>query len=368
MEKHIRTRLPGPDIVRLFAMLLVVLYHFNTGLSDRGISSPFVHVFAGKNVLSGELGSAMFLILSGMMAFRSYDGRKERTLPGRIGNYYLKRALSILPIYYTAYFIAFLFLRMPLSGALNGRLLYTLAGMDGYLEVHGVHTWYLLGEWFIGAILILYLTVPLLVPFRKKLPPVFLVCLAALKAAGIFFAEYVVHTNNDVLFYLPEFMLGIFLGGCKKSISPYAVAAAAAVSLVLILVKMPFDRRYCILLLSGAVVILFLYAGQRMEKPGRLIRIKGFLSAAAGSAFAVFLTHHLVSERVIAGFPGDYMGRKEYLLYLSVTILLSVLSALLLKEAGDALRNAAESGIRRLSDRGRTMEKNTDSKGEKANA
>ena len=337
-------RLFGPDLIRLLAMLLVVFYHFNMELWTFGIRSAWFVTDFGRNVGIGELGSSLFLILSGYMACRSLERDKTEKRTARCANFYRKRFLSIFPLYYTAYFAAYLLVMLP-EGILPGwRMVYTLFGIDGYLAAHGVKTFYLLGEWFTGAVILFYLAAPALNLLRKKQPVIFLVLLAVIKIAGIYFAKSVVHTDNDVIFYLADFMAGLYLGGLKKKLPEAAAPVSGIIAAAAILWKTPFDRRFVMLPLSLGIFILLLFLGDLLARPERLFFRKGrnIVSALAKESFAVFLVHHVLVSRLLQGIRNCSMGRKLYIAVFLLYLVLSFILAFFLNGAGKRLTAAAE--------------------------
>lgn len=85
--------------------------------------------------------------------------------------FYKKRALSIFPAFYIAWGLMYirdvlryksLFYRgNPAS------IILSLIGMDGYLAFK-INDYYILGEWFIGAIILLYILYPLLTWMKRE--------------------------------------------------------------------------------------------------------------------------------------------------------------------------------------------------------
>ena len=48
--------------------------------------------------------------------------------------------------------------------------LWTITGLDGYASLFGIQSHYLVGEWFIGMILVLYIVFPVLYALVKRYP------------------------------------------------------------------------------------------------------------------------------------------------------------------------------------------------------
>ena len=79
---------------------------------------------------------------------------------------YMKRWKAVYPSFYIAYIMLFIwyirFNRTFFTGRSPLTLVFTVLGMDGYLA-GAVPTWYILGEWFLGAIILCYVLYPLIV-------------------------------------------------------------------------------------------------------------------------------------------------------------------------------------------------------------
>ena len=153
-------RRAGYDCARAVCAVTVALFHYGTtceamglhGFSDRLIS------YAGGTW--GELASLVFLMLSGAALTCGYPAKSFS-----LASFYKKRWKSLYPLYYLAYMLAavWLFFYFPgyFAAATPASLLLSALGMDGYFSYRCAGS-YILGEWFLGAIVLLYLLYPLL--------------------------------------------------------------------------------------------------------------------------------------------------------------------------------------------------------------
>jgi peptidoglycan/LPS O-acetylase OafA/YrhL len=92
---------PALDGIRAVAVLLVFLFHFGGGLSSH---NPLLHLF-GIVTESGWIGVVIFYTLSGFLItggiWDSLNPPGGSPRPAHVvGNFYARRALRILPIYY----------------------------------------------------------------------------------------------------------------------------------------------------------------------------------------------------------------------------------------------------------------------------
>ena len=210
------------DLIRCLAMLCIFLFHFNSIAGTSGIQYSRLYRYAGRNLTLGQQGVTLFFILSGCTSVLSIRSilRKQGAAENRNGSsmafrkaalsYYGKRLLALMPLFWCAYFAAFLLFRAPGGDVFSFRYLLTLIGFDGYLAMSGVPTQYLVGEWFLGAILILYLLFPLLYELIRRFPRI---------TAAVILILYILYTElypfsrmkeTDVLLRIPEFCFGIY--------------------------------------------------------------------------------------------------------------------------------------------------------------
>ena len=158
----------------------------------------------------------MFIILSGASLALSPIGTGWKEYL----RFEIKRLSSILPFYWVAYFSVgiFLFLffgRFAMHDDIP-KILLTLFGIDGYMGTQ-TKTYYLIGEWFTGFILIMYLFAPFVYMSLKKtkgliLPLYFVICILSLHyspalSKTLFFWNKFPHYN--VLSRIMEFALGM---------------------------------------------------------------------------------------------------------------------------------------------------------------
>ena len=157
------------DGLRILGCVLVCITHFNEYLvvvSD-GTNAVVVSTFLGVNL--GGLGVALFFLLSGAALMHVYGSRLD------VPDYATRRILDIYPQYWVAYALAFLLAVLwgfPCEAPL-WTLILTVLGIDGYVGRFGgpfTPNFYLVGEWYIGCQLMMYLLFPLLRRLVKRSP------------------------------------------------------------------------------------------------------------------------------------------------------------------------------------------------------
>ena len=153
-----RERILGIDFVRAVCALGIIAVHFYAASNSR------VKIFSQwKNGDWATVLVAIFLMISGAMLYMNNQEVKLRN----VGKFYYKRAKTIYPAYWLIYI--FLFLEnCYLYGSVfyNGKpiaLLFSLLGLDGKYMLYSSVNYYIIGEWFLASIIILYLLYPIVV-------------------------------------------------------------------------------------------------------------------------------------------------------------------------------------------------------------
>lgn len=210
MEK----RIGELDVLRVFAMLLVITFHYAAVYETLGISH-FNFLCQTPNYDFGNVAVTIFFILSGGLLYKKYGCIAK----GSLKKFYIKRIKSIYP----PFFILNLYIPIamvrhwisdgnPFFAGHPAKLLLTLVGMDGYIQEFGVSTYFFCGEWFIGAIIILYVLYPLLAKLYKRFSLAMVLILVTLYASQFFFlGESIYMINIMPLTIILKFCLGFVL-------------------------------------------------------------------------------------------------------------------------------------------------------------
>jgi peptidoglycan/LPS O-acetylase OafA/YrhL len=164
----------------------------------------------------GGLGVSFFIVISGGGIYNSIKSHFSPLV------FYKKRLLSIFPTYYVAYIVTALFLflfagRVVFQGDFS-KVIWTFLGLDGFLSQR-TPTFYLIGEWFIGFIIFMYLLFPLIKFFYVKNRFFTFLIAVIISALSIhynnFMYENIPFWNKRDIWNptarLPEFVMGMIL-------------------------------------------------------------------------------------------------------------------------------------------------------------
>jgi peptidoglycan/LPS O-acetylase OafA/YrhL len=161
MDKYLyKKKIHFLDFIRCMATIQIVLFHY---VCATQLPNKYV-------LLWGREGVALFFMISGCGLVNKYYYNLS------VLDFYKRRFLGIIIPFWVAYIGAFIwkyfgngfhtvFNQIPIE---NG--IYTLIGVDGFLSVCGIPTFYLIGEWYMGALMIVYLFFPLWIYVFKRHP------------------------------------------------------------------------------------------------------------------------------------------------------------------------------------------------------
>ena len=298
-------------------MFFVITYHFGCEYAAAGL--PFINLFCTtSNYDFGNIAVTIFIALSGGLLYKRYGviGCEERypTQPGitidvpkntnkfeQIKTFYVKRAKAIYPPFWIlSLYIPLSMIRHlladgnPFFMGSPFKLSLTVIGFDGYVKLFGISTYAFCGDWFVGAIVMLYLLYPLLAKCYRKAPIVTLVTLAIL-----YVSQFLFPIKYDELFSaLPitlifKFCMGFALIENLDRLRNRRVAiAAGAIFLAITIVTIPGSRHMDY---AGMIAAFALFAVVFYIAP-RLLRHKAVpppIQKLAALSYCVFLVQHV---------------------------------------------------------------------------
>lgn len=282
---------PGLDVIRLAALLPVLCYHFCIEAARAGFAVP--DFLIGRGMADWvEVGLAWFFLLSGAALCLQWQGRF------RLRPYLVGRVAAMYPAFWLGFLVLFFYgevLHGNNADIPRWRVIFSLAGLDGYLAPLTA-TFYKIGEWFLGVILLLYLLFPLLLwcmdsPRRKV---ALFAVLLLLQLAWPFLCPAPLEAGHTVLGRLPAFALGIWFGTLLRQNHtplPHCLWALAALPLLWV----PAVPRLAVLLAISAALFWVVYAlGQHLPRP-----CWGWLRRCAAWSYGVYLVHHVLLTLVL---------------------------------------------------------------------
>lgn len=297
-------RIFGFDFVRAIATISIVLLHFNALYIYMEPKRYDLMIFGSEfsNIYLGAWGVSLFFILSGASLMYVYGNREFK-----IKQFYFKRFLSIYPMFWIAYFFAFLYLFwingcFPFVGVPKSHFLLTIIGFDGNLSPI-MSTFYILGEWFLGCIIAMYVVFPIILWLIKKHPIINIFILIGIFCLMEFVYDGALYRNYIFLTRLPEFCFGMYFVKYIKFFKkkPYILAIVCvlviAANWIIAPKFIPSDIQ--VFYVGAASFLVLMYISKFFEKSYMVKKLSGFFSKYS---YAIFLVHHVVIIQIASHF------------------------------------------------------------------
>lgn len=322
-----KERLYYLDLIKLIAVIAVFTIHYTKALESSGISFSY-HILP-DNVFSlylGAYGVSLFFIVSGAVLMYMYWDRDVD-----LGVYFKKRFLGIYPMFWLAFALFFVvkWICQPHfeKAIRRGTFLFTLLGIDGQVGIY-TPTFYILGEWFLTVIIVLYVLFPILKKLTLRIPWLTLAAFTALTLLSAYTWNDDVLAMDAFFFHrIPEFLFGmIFIHYIKKA-RWYMLLPSVAILMAFGIYQFP-GLNYMVRIMavgtSSFIVWAFLFSflkGKWIEK----------LSTFANKyCYPIFLTHHIIMLLLLPLWGGCSFGWKKVLLMYVICVVLTLASSALL--------------------------------------
>lgn len=319
-----KARLDYIDVLRVIAMITVFVCHYTRSLESAGVgyTNKILPDFI-FNVYLGSFGVAVFFVLSGASLMYTNSERS-------IGEYAKKRFLGIFPTFWIAYLVAFLYyfwIRKGFYPMVSKKfMILTVIGMDGYTGwIHP--NFYILGEWFLGCLILLYLLFPLLKFGVKEHPYITALVIAVIYAVGPFLYDFPIPMDVFFLFRIPEFAIGMYFIHYKWDIKWYVALVCAVILTVFAFADLSaLGNLYKYTIVGVSVCAVFVWVCRFVH-----VRILFDICKTIGKySYAVFLTHHVIIQEIANHFSGKFLTRAEnYILFLMCALLTALVSVAL---------------------------------------
>ena len=310
----------GLDFARAFSAIGIIVFHFYCH-SSSAHKLFLYHANGGW----GTAINYLFFALSGYLLHKKY-GKQEHL---RLTTFYYKRWKATMPAYIAVFLFAN-FLNVASAGKLfyldipKWRLLLSFIGMDGY-AAWVMPTYFITGEWFLGAILVAYAAYPLLryIANHKILRYVGLAGLIVLYEMILPMDFYGLPASTNPITCLLCFYLGM-LGAERKDLFKKKIVVVISAICCVVLFAVPFGTGSPTpLLLGGCAGLVVLNAlGEVVCKNKTLDRLIRWVSSLT---YPLFLIHHRIIVTILGGF--DTVSTLRSLGVLLMVLLFSFLFA-----------------------------------------
>lgn len=310
------------DFIRVLSMFMIVTYHFYAHFAENNITGTVVPFASGK---WGIIGVALFFMISGASLMYNYGEQID------IKKYFVKRFLGIFPMFWLAYATLFIYLFYQSKGVPTAaplyRLIFSVCGMDGYLSCY-IETVYLIGEWFLGCIILIYILFPFLRVAVKKYPRITFIIVTVLNfALLLFYRQGRMSISKNIIVCAYSFLLGMYAVKIKKIAWWHALIALV---LSVVFYKLPTnDTNILVLYTRMSAYLLYIvlaYIGQKISN----ITLQTIFVTVAKYSYAVFLVHHYLIMKILSTFQGRAFGiAGTGLLYLVCWVQIAIIAKVL---------------------------------------
>lgn len=312
------------DFMRAASVILIILFHsMNAALRNGGswekhwITAPM-----------GSIGVSFFIIISGAGIYLS-----SRNWNGAL-SFYKKRAKNIYPTLWFVYAFTSCFLLIFTGrvyiGADPFKWLITIFGFDGYMSWY-MPTYYIIGEWFLGFIILMYAIFPLVRPILQK-NKILALIISIVISLVIYFNNKELSSAIPIfnasaqwnpLVRLPEFIFGAIIASMIVTESRWLLYLLPVAVVYLIISMATFDnlnKGYYSIPSLCALFYVFVYGLSRIKFSDGIMSIVRFFSA---TSFVAFLVHHKIIDVIKMNTNININNLPALYLYM-VTILFSV--------------------------------------------
>lgn len=154
MEKKslIEAKIPAIDVIRCVATIQIVLFHMCVS------EEPFANAL----VLWGREGVGLFFAISaaGLINRYYYEFNCKSYFKKRFVSLYVPFWIAYAAIFIRNYFANSFHFPWEFSGISKKYMVLSLLGVDGFAGALGIPNFALIGEWFLGVIILIYLLFP----------------------------------------------------------------------------------------------------------------------------------------------------------------------------------------------------------------
>lgn len=317
-------RIEQADFIRTISTLGIFYFHFwSKSVTNHLV--PFT-LPSLPNFTLGSLFVTVFFMLSGAMLYYTTQGK-----PFSMTRFYQRRFLGIFPAFYLAFFPLHLKTALEYGTFFykgNPKLfLLSLFGMDGYLN-YRIPTYYQVGEWFLGALILLYVLYPLLYHSIKQ---------HALSASVIILLLYS-SAFSETLFQINSFqnlfscLLSFWLGMLLMKYQVHALEnrklgwSCGVVLLFLLFVKLPLNTNL-LAHIGGFACFCFLYTLAPCFSSKKFFR--SFFCTCSTLSYPFYLVHHVILSVILNRVQGP-VPWSRLVIFFFITLAITLAAAFVL--------------------------------------
>ncbi len=317
-----KERIFGIDLARCICAIIIIAFHYAAHTINE-------HKILYMTATSGwgDIAVTVFFAVSGASLYYNYP--KIASL--RV--YFWKRWKSIFPMFYLCFLYFFVQNVFQYQKVLYGpepiSLLLTVFGIDGYF-LYRIPNYYIIGEWFLGAIVLIYVLYPLILwcDERSSLIIPFVLIVGYFIMLGTDYFQIIPFRNLFVC--LASFCAGIQIiklwTNLQKNTKKILMGGGTSVFIALTFLPFPIGLGNASFILEQVHGIAFFIVLMGIgELTHRFIHANRFVTLIAKFSFPMFLLHHKIIMKVQGVYdPTDFPGEICILIF---TVIFTILCA-----------------------------------------
>jgi len=287
-----KEKLKELDFIRAVCAIGIIVFHISCYTSNNAVK--ILHTY--PNGSFGPVIVSVFLLISGGVLYYNYS---EIT---SLSQFYYKRWRTIFPMFYVAWL--FYYMGNVLEAGTffyKGKawsLIFSVFALDGYLG-YRFPTYYILGEWFLGGLVLLYLIYPILAKLVNRFSWKILVVLLPLWIWQLESGVFLIPERRNIIYIGGIFVVGMLIFKYelykRKDIKFFCII----ISIMLLFFRCSISSRYTMIVL-GVTSFFALYAvGEVVMKIEKLRDVFSFLG---GISFPFFLVQNKVGHAIVDRF------------------------------------------------------------------
>lgn len=316
-------RLYGSDFVRICCAIGIICFHYS---SHSACERKILYTFANGGW--GNVLVSVFFALSGGMLFYNYGEIKSLKI------YLYKRWKSIFPPFYVAF--AYFYIRQVCDsgtyfyGGSAKKILLSLIGMDGYFAYKSPN-YYLIGEWFLGAIIMMYIVYPFLLWCIKHIEIQFACIMSVLLVWVVYYNCFEIHPARNLITCIFSFYIGMVIFKHIKYINnKWVIISSVFTFLIFFFVPINIDNIILERIFSFAIIILLYNLGRKISCK---IIFKNIIKEISKISYSIFLLQHMIIGDVLSF--RNYNDYGHSFIYLIISIGLTMVFAKILTIVSD---------------------------------
>lgn len=347
MNNKVKKRIYSFDLLKYIAIVIIFVYHLGTDMyifhPMRNLKSVLELIFRPnltyQNIHMAMVACALFIFISGATIAMNY--RNESLI-----DFYKKRIFKLLIPFYFVY-IGWILVRIvnartfyafpEFENVESYRFIYTILGLDQYLASFGVKTFAIgAGEWFLGCIILCYMSFPFLYKIEKNNPKIVFIFMTLFNLfINIFYNRFNLGPTNHLNFLcqIYNFYLGIALINNRildKINKKFVILSVIIISILyfnkIYITFLPSN--FFVTLFTLASVIIAYYFENNIRKNEKLTN---FLIEFNKISLEIFLVHHFVIYEVDLLLRYRRLNWIAFLIVVMIDILLTIILSKILK-------------------------------------